>query len=589
MKWVKENIESAIISCKDIKNAIGFYYFLHNFIYMSHPSRGFVKITEKTSYKWQRNASKLFLKHDYIISLKSRQIGFSSLVAAYALYRALFFESQNISIISIGIRESSEFLDRISFMYDKLPIWLRTPTKERAKTSITFTNNSKIKSLPNTKHAGRGGSNSLVILDEFSSFENAGDLLAAIIPSLSAGSQTKFSNIALPSQLFIISTLPSSNIDNEYIRLLHKAQDNPKESRFKIIDVNTEDIECYQSKEWLKSQEEILGPARYQREILKKEISIFDNTFIPETVLVELKETLPLRMDFLKPDNVDEEGYASNMNEFMGSSEEFDEDFGYIKNLWIWHNPIEEAQYGITADIAAGRLGDSSAIQVFDLEILEQVAEYKSNKIPLEYFKKIIYILCEYYNHALLSVERTGLGEGIASYFADGIDYDNFYYHKSRGKKVSPGFPMTLQTRPNSLVALQKLLMNKDGLKLNGIRTINELKTFCYQPNGRVEANKGYKDDLIFALAQFCYLREIFFVSDKQIQSEYNENFWKGVKKEEENIKKNSFWNVKEEFFNNKGIYNLEEIEEYINSINTKENLGISLENMKEIFNKNKI
>ncbi len=164
--------------CTNVEDALGFNFFLKSFVYMPHPTKEKIKFG-KDIYKWQENASIDFLKNKFIISHKRRQVGFSVLVTAYALWRALLFPNQTIVVISIGQRESSDFLERLFFSYENLPIWLRTETKERQKTSITFENGSKIRSLPNGPNIARGLSGSVIILDEFAFYgDNAKKVLA---------------------------------------------------------------------------------------------------------------------------------------------------------------------------------------------------------------------------------------------------------------------------------------------------------------------------------------------------------------------------------------------------------------------------
>ena len=50
---------------------------------------------------------------------------------------------------------------------------------------------------------------------------------------------------------------------------------------------------------------------------------------------------------------------------------------GFDRNLWIWDYPNYSKNYLICADVARGDGTDYSAAQVFDLEEMEQVAEYK--------------------------------------------------------------------------------------------------------------------------------------------------------------------------------------------------------------------
>ena len=74
---------------------------------------------------------------------------------------------------------------------------------------------------------------------------------------------------------------------------------------------------------------------------------------------------------------------------------------GFDRNLWIWEYPDYSKQYLICADVARGDASDYSAVQVFELESLIQVAEYKGQLGTTE-FGNFLIELSTKYNDALL-------------------------------------------------------------------------------------------------------------------------------------------------------------------------------------------
>lgn len=500
-----DDIKQELLHLTDIENSTGFLYFLHNYVYVSHPSGKPVRMRDQM-YQWQKNASVDFLKHKNIISLKQRQVGFSTLVSAYALWRGLFFEGQYIAIVSLSQRDSTEVLRRIKFSFDHLPAWLHQETSEFAKTSIEFKNNSsKIQSLPNTENPARGLSASLIILDEFAGFKNANSVIAAAIPALSAGATLGFTNQTLPSQLFIVSTLPHNPIENEYLRMLHGAQENEK-SEFYLIEVDTSDIPQYQDPQWHRSMKEALGDRIYQIEVMAQEVYEVENSFLGPAVLERLKATNPIRVDFLFPQDVNEEGYMKDFDKMLILRDNFDPTYNYIKGFWIWEDPVEGAEYILIVDVASGRANDFSVIEVFNLTTGTQVAEYKG-KCDLEAYKHIIELIIHYYNKAKLSIECTGLGQGVVDYFSETMQYENLYWHQKSKHVVNPGLPMSTVVRANALAMLASI-MSRDDIILHSIRAINELRGFGYNKIGRLEALSGH-DDCVMALAQYAYLINI--------------------------------------------------------------------------------
>jgi hypothetical protein len=531
-------------NCLSINDGTGFLYFLMNFVKFPHPSRGEISLSESL-YDWQCNTAQDMFFHNFFITKKSRQTASSSFFSSYTLYRSIFYENQTSVCISIGQRESTEFLDRIKFQYERLPMWLRAENKEFQKTAITFKNGSKIRSLPTGPNIARGLSGSLIILDEFAFTDSslASKILASAIPALGMSLKTPYTSKTAPGQLAIISTLPEVSAGNEYMRILDEARSNNK-SNFFIVNVTTDDIKEYNDENWHRQMLEAMGERKYKTEILGQENIGFEEAFIPSHILNAMKPSPVLRTDYLYSEKVNIYGEPKDLNELLyDTKDQLDIDKGYIRDLWIFKDVVPSKEYGITCDLSSGRANDYSSIQVFDLETYEQVAEYKS-KIDLERFKIIIELITNYYNKAKLSVENTGLGTAIAEYFASTVQYENLYFHQINKNKIVPGFPNSTKTRPQALAAMQNMLCDpNEAIKINSIRTINELRNFGHTSTG-IKAMQG-SDDLTLALAQFCFLTQNgFFATDKMIVNNliYGEMLEEQEKKEAE-IKSMHFLN----------------------------------------------
>ena len=498
----------------------GFLYFLLTYIYFKSPI-GQALPAIKYTYKWQKIAAIKFLMARYFIFFKTRQTGCSTLKQSHDLWRALFFENQIINIFSLGQVEANEYLEKLLFMYENLPIWLRTETKEKNKSTIHFKNGSTIKSKPNTEKGARSGTPSVIVLDEYAFYpkRTAGRLLAGSVPALGPGSKASFSSTTQPSQLFIISTLPESGtVENEYMRIFNKAKEEPKESQYCLIEIETDDIPFYKDPKWHQEQLETLGQRRYDTEILGIIHTQMENAFLTTDVLNSIETKNPIRCDFIKKEQVDEFGVPIEFDSFVDTNEDFESSIGYCKGFWVWQDPIPGHFYGICADVSSGGSTDYSAFHVIDLDTMEQVAEYK-HKVSTPVFKRIIEEVMLYYNKAKFCVERTGLGVTLCQEF--GREYpENFYFHRISKYKYVEGFPMG-SNRGNVLGVFERH-MNKpeERIKLNSIRVLNELRNFGYNSRGKVEALEGSNDDLVMCLAEFVFLREIFFFSENKLKDE---------------------------------------------------------------------
>jgi hypothetical protein len=561
----ENEIADLIYKCSDVESGTAFASFFE-MCYVPHPSKGKVSMKEE-SYEWQRQAAITLLKHKRIISKKSRQVGFSTLLQAYALWRALFFPAQQITIVSIGQQESIEFLEKLEFIYENLPVWLKSPKKEDSKTKIKFKNGSVIKSLANTPKAGRSSSISLLILDEFSEYgKNAKKIMSSASPALGPGFKKAFNNEGLPSQLIICSTVPEVLENNEYMRIYREAIQQGNESQYKIIQPTVHDNEFYADPEWHDMMKTDLGLHAYNREVLGIEVTSLENSFIPNETIEHMAPLHPIRMDFLRPDDVDEEGYAKNEFEFAEATREnYDPKFNYIKGLWIWHNPVPGKEYGIACDVSTGRNTDTSTMHVIDLETLEQCAEFVGRP-NTEDFKKIIKTVAIYYNEAKISVERNSMGESICQSIAYGdidtgvLPYDNFYFERASRKRLIPGHFTSVGNRASMLSLMLNFLTKatnafRSPLIIHSQRSISEFKSFGWSKRGRLEGISN-TDDLVMALAQFCYLREIFFLSSKQTIANGMFSDPDEVNPEEEAVRKKHF------AFQESGMDN--ELEEFV-------------------------
>ena len=98
------------------------------------------------------------LGHERLISvMKARQIGLSWLIAAYALWTAMYHKAAIVMIFSQGQVESTALLRKIHSIWDEMPDHLKDPIGLDNSTTIEFPGmSSKILAYPSTEKAGRG-------------------------------------------------------------------------------------------------------------------------------------------------------------------------------------------------------------------------------------------------------------------------------------------------------------------------------------------------------------------------------------------------------------------------------------------------
>lgn len=138
----------------------------------------------------QRYALEHWENNRYSLTLKARQIGWSTLVAAHAFYSAFFGEAREIIFLSKGEREATQLMTKVKFGYNHLPGWLLAKgPKVRAdhQQRMLFANGSSIVSMPSASDPARGSTAWLVVVDEWAFLPNAEEAWASIEPVADIG------------------------------------------------------------------------------------------------------------------------------------------------------------------------------------------------------------------------------------------------------------------------------------------------------------------------------------------------------------------------------------------------------------------
>jgi hypothetical protein len=174
------------------------------------------------------------------------------------------------------------------------------------------------------------------------------------------------------------------------------------------------------------------------------------------------------------------------------------------------------------ADVARGDGEDYSGFEIFDVESMEQVAEYKG-KIDTNQFGNMLTSVATEYNDALLIIDNKNIGWSTVQVCLD-KGYKNLYYSykhdpyldenihlmkhydmKSKEDMV-PGFTTTHMIRPVMISKLE-MYMREHTPKIYSNRLMNELSVFMWI-NGKPQAQSGSNDDLVMAFCMFLYVRD---------------------------------------------------------------------------------
>lgn len=159
-------------------------YFMKKYIKIQHPIRGTIPFN---LYEFQEKALLDFHKFDFNIVLKSRQMGISTLVAAYSLWLMLFNSDKNILVISRTQEVAKEIVSKVRFANDNLPSWLKVQCIDNNKLSLKLKNGSRILATSSAGDAGRSFALSLLIIDEAAFIDGIDEIWTAAYPTLSTG------------------------------------------------------------------------------------------------------------------------------------------------------------------------------------------------------------------------------------------------------------------------------------------------------------------------------------------------------------------------------------------------------------------
>lgn len=450
-------------------------YFMKKYVKIQHPLRGTINFD---LYEFQEETLKTLVTKDKNIILKSRQMGISTLVAAYSLWLMVFHNDKNIRCISINQETSKEIVTRVRFANDNLPGWLKVKDAgENNRLSLRLTNGSQIKAESSAGTAGRSAALSLLIIDEAAFIDNIEEIWLSAQYTLSTGGKA-----------IILST--PNGVGNFFHTMWVDAE--AKKNEFTTIRLPWH-LHPERDQEWRDRQTSLSGVKGSAQEC------DCDFTTTGNTVV-----DIPT-IDFYRKEK------TKNPIEMRGID----------KGYWIWDYPVYTKSYIISADVARGDSADYSTFQIFDVETCTQVAEYHGQMSTKDFGNFLVGAATEY-NNALLIVENANIGWAVLQQIID-RGYPNTFYssadlqyvdvehqmsnkYNRADKKLVPGFTTTLKTRP-VMVSRMEMYFRERSIEIRSVRLLNELQTFIW--NGtKPEAMHGKHDDLVMSLCIGLWVRD---------------------------------------------------------------------------------
>ena len=464
---IKDVIRSEYVKC--LTDPI---HFMRKYCMVQHPTRGRVNFN---LYPFQEQVLKLWLKNDYTIINKSRQLGISTLAAGFSLWTMLFHKDKTVLCIATKQSTAVNMVDKVQFMYQQLPAWLRGKEKPDSnnKLSLKLSNGSQIVASSAASDAGRSYAVSLLLIDEAAFIDGIDRIYTSIKPTISAGGRC----VALSSP---------NGVGNWF----HKTWVGALNSENSFLPIKLPwDVHPERDNQWFENEQANMGAQEIAQEY-ECDFLASGNNVVTNDILEYYEKNYII-------DPVERRGMAGD--------------------YWIWEYPDPTETYVVSADVARGDGSDYSTFHVLATKSHRQVAEFKSKISTREFANNLITAATEY-NSALLVVENANIGWDVINSITErgytnlyhspkggDMSIDNFVY-KMENDQTIPGITNKSTTRPLFISKLESSLRSKEFI-FRSKRTLEELRTFIWH-HGKAQSQSGYNDDLVMALSFGLYVRD---------------------------------------------------------------------------------
>ena len=458
-----------------------------------------------------------------IIILKARQMGFSTETEGIIFKNVVTKHNYNAGIVAHKVDSTNNLFEMSKRMYEFLPDEIKPDKKKSNAKELVFNNDngtgldSKIKCMTAGGNGiGRSDTFTALHLSELAFWEgDKKDTLTGLLQSVPS----------TPDSMVIIESTANGF---EYFK---EFWDNAVAGKndFYALFIGWNELEEYQMPytgfELTKEEKELqqsygltLEQLTWRRWCIQNNCGGDIDTFKQEYPICPEEAFLSTGKCYFNKQNIINrmkkvpkpimEGYF--LCDYTGTKIS---DMKFIKeensSIKIFKKPEKYRPYVIGGD-TSGEGSDFFTLQILDNITGEQVAVLKQEFDETEYVKQA-YCLGMWYNIALTAIENN-----FSTYPTkklEEVNYPKQYIRNKEDTYLSKydkafGFKTTPITRPLILAGLQEIVNDEDEInKINDYDTLNEMLTFIKNKVGRPEAEQGYHDDLVMALAIAYYIR----------------------------------------------------------------------------------
>lgn len=501
-------------------------------------------------YPHQVNALDAYIKYSNNISMKSRQMGFTTFTSAFAAAEMISNSGYKVVIISKEMNSAMEFVRKIKEILDNARNNTRMSNREGSlswlvpeyedgynnKRSFRLANDSFVEGQGNSEDAGRGVSAlNLCIVDEVAfidrkSPERMNEIWAAIGPALSTTGgkaimiSTPFGTQGWYYETYVNADTMGFNIIDAhwsmhpifnkgmyrwivdptrktggYIKFYNKEwpeylEDAKTKQKIKIPKQKYEFIcDGKLRSPWYDGMSRRLGPKKTSREL--------DCTFAGtggEVLPQELIRDMDINAKATTYAKVYKKGHLGSFKEFS--------------------KPIPGKDYMLSVDVMTGDGSDFSTVVILEMngEFPPKIIGTLKLQVQPKFFAKIIAELARRYNDSLIVVENQGGGSTVLQELQE-MKVRNIYWSTLKKKDESTGqakrkigFWQDENTRIKGGDELEVLLIERD-LEIPCSDLVLEFYTWIWDRDGKRRHAPGKHDDMIMALQNAIYVWKYYY------------------------------------------------------------------------------
>ena len=447
----------------------------------------------------------------WVLAAKARQAGFTTYTNAKMLHHAIFHPNAFVIIMSHKERASKDNLRRIKSMFKEMPWWFHeyyleysfgnTGSHLNNHSALSFdsliTNTeAEIYTVSSSADATRGLRPTAVHWTETAHCDDAYEVVKSIMPAMRKRNKS-LAIIESTSNGYgnwyadkVIEALEENN-DSDWTLVFNpwfndEANADPVPDDFKRTEEEDDLVEKFgvddRQLQWRRAQiSNFAGegksffqeyPSTVEESFQSADFQFFDNEVFD--VITESNDKVPDRVR-------------------VTGSEMIPDDNG---DGFLWQPPENHKEYVIGVDCAEGVGGDYTVIVIFD-PTGELVFMWRSNKTKADEVTMILAKLGNWYNDALISVERENVGYYVINFLHSGYNYPKVYADVTSDNRHG----IKISSRKKAMCTNLQTMVKDRSLKPRGSDALGEFRSFMVsQSTGKIGARKDCHDDIIMAM-----------------------------------------------------------------------------------------